>query len=96
MYIYKYSSVKSNKVYYIGQTNDLIRRDKEHYKEDVWCYKNLKLEYIECNDSIANDIEGYFIQKYKPLFNKNFPHFNIVSEMLSLENESWNTFERKL
>ena len=68
-YIYKYLE-KSGKVIYVGITNSLEKRHREH-KRDEWYKRNLKLFYypLETRND-AEMLEAHFIALYKPKFNK--------------------------
>lgn len=65
-YVYKY--VQNNQIVYIGITNNLDRRFKEHLKEDN--LKNSKIFYFSCNSkAVAENYEFFLINKYHPVFN---------------------------
>ena len=99
MYIYRYMNpyaIDPQKPYYIGQTNDLQRRDREHSRDDDWCYEFLDLEYITCENFMADNLEAYYIEKLKPLYNTEKPSYNLTVELLSFvsKEHNWRKFER--
>ena len=90
-YIYKY--VQGNKIIYIGKTNDLKRRLREHSKENKFQnLKNFKIYYFECNNELEmNSFEYFLIIKYHPQLNQTFK--NIKSTVL-LKEPKWFLYEK--
>lgn len=73
-FIYRFID-ESGSILYIGRTKDLKVRLCQHYKNghlDPACYELTKrIEYIELsNESEMHVLEIYFINKYKPPYNK--------------------------
>jgi hypothetical protein len=70
-YVYRY--IYNNDIIYIGKTNDLNRRNKEH-KCDKWYTDKLKYEYIE----VRNEFFAKLYEEY--LINRDCPKANIASK----------------
>ena len=95
VYIYRYYNQYESKTYYIGKTNDLQKQDKEHLKNSDWCYNALSLEYIPCDENIAENVLSYFIKKFKPLYNTEIPKYKFSFKMLSyIYNNTWHKIRR--
>lgn len=92
-YVYRY--IHNNEIIYIGKTNDLNRRDKEH-KSDKWYHDELKYEYIQVdNEFIAQLYEVYLINRDNPKENiasKN--NYNVDDIKFNIE-ESWKSVSIK-
>lgn len=92
-YVYKFEDSRG-KVLYIGKTNDIDRRMKEHFggKGHIKgnCYKDTaRVYYMQLNsDGDALLVEQYMIGKYNPVYNKLGKSKERVSISLSLE-EKW-------
>lgn len=95
VYIYRYYNQYESKTYYIGKTNDLRKRDSEHLKNSDWCYNALGLEYIFCDENMADKLEAYFIKKFKPLYNAEKPKYIFSFKVLSfVHKNTWHKFRR--
>ena len=79
-----YKIIFPNNKYYIGQTNNLNRRIKQHEYESIYKRKNLKIynairkyelknckiEIVEtCNEFDANTLEKFYIKKFNSIEN---------------------------
>lgn len=69
-----YFLLKDNEVVYVGQTQSGISRPISHKDKDYDC---IKLKY--CKDYDLNDIEGEFILKYRPKYNKSHNPYSAYS-----------------
>jgi hypothetical protein len=67
---------QKNKIVYVGQTNNLYERIKSH--EKIKQLENIDIiSWVEVKDLCeAYNLEGFFIDKFKPRLNKNFPNLN--------------------
>lgn len=83
-YVYRYTY--KNEIIYIGRTNDLDRRYKEHTR-DKWYQDKLKYEFIQLpNTCVAKIYEEYLINRDNPKenivsnnnYNVSILQFNIV------------------
>ena len=55
-YVYRY--LDNKKIIYIGITNNLVRRYKQHKKDSLWFNTELTYQYIELdNKYIAKNFE---------------------------------------
>ena len=97
MYIYRYKD-SNDRVVYVGQTDNLIRRDSDHYRDDYWCFSTLKLEYIICENNHADEVEAYFIKLFNPKHNKNKPECHLHSFEINsyVDSIGWRRFARKI
>lgn len=70
-YVYKYETgFIFKKVIYVGITNDLDRRHREHLAEHR-LFRQSKLYYFKVfTRKKAKKIESYLIRKYRPILNK--------------------------
>lgn len=85
--IYKYE--KNHNIIYIGQTNNLSRRNKEHIREKPEIFENTNLFYFNVNNEIAANAWEYFlINKYSPKYNT---QYNYKEEIIFSEPQ-WNLF----
>lgn len=86
-YVYRFID-KNEKIIYIGKTNNLDRRYKQHFNGyghlSDSCYKSVwKIEYIKLDNEInALLLETYYINKYRPFYNK----LNKTKRPVSLDN----------
>jgi len=62
--VFIYLLTKKNKVVYVGKTNNLKRRIKEHKGK---CFDGYL--YTECQQDNANSLEDEFITYYDPIYN---------------------------
>lgn len=74
-YVYKFEG-RLGEVIYIGRTNDIYRRMKEHFggrgHKSKECYAEVtKVSYMKVKD--MERAEGYLIRKYRPKYNKVMP-----------------------
>lgn len=81
-YVYKYErGLIFHRIVYVGITNDLARRHREHLGEDR-LFASSRLYYIRVpSRRRARKIESYLIRKYKPALNraeKNGKPFNLI------------------
>lgn len=69
--LYRFLS-KEGEVIYVGKSIDVVRRIKSHNHLSQECYEKTKvIEWIPiANDSDLNVYEMYYINLYKPIFNK--------------------------
>lgn len=87
-YVYRFKDNK-DKVIYVGRTNNIKRRMKEHFKSGhlpLKCYKEVNsIEYIACkSEADRNILEIYLINTYKPKYNKKDVYDgNIKNKMIS-------------
>lgn len=80
IYIYKYLN-DNNKVLYVGQAKNWKTRLYQHNSEDKNMMREVSQIFImNCQDKLEMDIlEKYYIQVYKPKFNKKDIGYNIPS-----------------
>lgn len=99
-YVYRFID-KNEKVIYVGKTNDLDRRYKQHFNGyghlSDSCYRSVwKIEYIKVDNEInALLLETYYINKYRPFYNK----LNKTKRAVSVDNinlkeikDNWKTY----
>lgn len=66
--IYKY--LRNGDVIYIGKTNCMERRDREHDRSDEYSFmKGDICYYCDIDDSYIDFVETYLITKYNPVYN---------------------------
>lgn len=82
MYIYKF--LLNNQVVYVGKTNDISHRVSQHRTENR-ITKWDDIEFLVVEDNLANDLEGYLIYKYSPVFNKVYPRFYQTFDLRKLK-----------
>ena len=63
---YIYFLLKNNKVVYVGQTNNIFNRIKEHKKNKDFD----NVAYITTTKNKVNYLENYYIIKYEPFYNE--------------------------
>lgn len=86
-YVYRY--IHNDEIIYIGKTNDLNRRDKEH-KSDKWYHDKLKYEYIQVdNEFITQLYEVYLINRDNPKENIASKNNYDVSDIKFNIEETW-------
>ena len=95
-YIYRFKDIRGNVIYvgYTGQTLD--QRISQHFTKGhlpKQCYNSVaRIEYIRYKTkSDAMIMETYFINKYKPIYNK----LNKQNDAITLEldaKEEWKTY----
>lgn len=80
IFIYKYLG-NDNKVLYVGKAVNWKKRLYEHNQEDKdMMSKVSKIFTMKCNDKLEMDIlEKYFIQYYRPVYNKKDIGYEIPS-----------------
>lgn len=89
-YIYKY--VYQNQIIYIGQTNNLKKRFREHsYENEI--FKNSSLYYFQVNNQIAANAWEYFlINKYSPTLNIQYNY----KEEIEFSEPTWKSYKELL
>lgn len=86
-YIYKLLG-RNREVLYVGKTNNLKRRIKEHYKKQPWIKEVETVEYAVCEDQFSQDFyEKKYIKQFFPKYNKqeNFSYSNIKVQDLEFK-----------
>ena len=74
-YVYRFID-KDKKIIYVGKSNNLDRRYGQHFKKGGHlpkeCYNSVwKMEYIKVDSELnALLLETYYINKYRPKYNK--------------------------
>lgn len=74
-YVYRFID-KNKKIIYVGKTNNLDRRFGQHFNKGGHlpkeCYNSVwKMEYIKVDSELnALLLETYYINKYRPKYNK--------------------------
>ena len=83
MEVYIYSLQSDSVVWYVGSTNNLKRREREHRKKSVCGSSDIPKEYEwdmiileRCSDNERKDKEVYYYNSLKPLYNKMIPYTN--------------------
>lgn len=95
-YTYRFKDIYDNTIYvgYTGQQmNDRMHQHftKGHLRKE--CYQSVaKIEYIKWKTkSDAQVMETYFINKYKPKFNKQNKRSDALT--IQLEEKEWKTYQ---
>lgn len=98
-YVYRFSN-SNLKPIYVGKTNNLDRRFKQHFTKGHLpkeCYNSVySMEYIKVNSELnALLLETFYINKYRPRYNK----LNKTYKATSIENvnlteikDNWKTY----
>ena len=90
MYIYKFLN-EENEVIYVGKSIDMVKRLGAHFGENKEDWKS-EVRAIEIAEVYSiedmNLFEVYFINKYKPKYNKSIPYIN-MSKHSSIEDLSF-------
>lgn len=98
-YIYRF--IDSNlKPIYVGKTNNLDRRFKQHFTKGHLpkeCYNSVySIEYIKVNSELnALLLETFYINKYRPIYNKLNKTYKTTSiEDVNLKEikDNWKTY----
>jgi len=61
-----YFLINNDKVVYVGKTHDINNRLCSHLKDKIFN----KYYYFECKEESLNLLEGLYIMKYNPIYNK--------------------------
>jgi hypothetical protein len=87
-YVYRYTN--NREIIYIGITDDLYRRKKEHKRKDIWYHDELTYEFIEVdNKYIAKVYEEYLINRDNPKGNRaSKNNYNVEDIKFNIE-EIW-------
>lgn len=95
-YTYRFVDTDENVIYvgYTGQT--MAKRISQHFTKGHLpkeCYQNVaKIEYIKWKTkSDAQVMETYFINKYKPRYNKQNKRSDALT--IQLEEKEWKTYQ---
>jgi uncharacterized protein YxeA len=67
--VYFYRNRKTNRVHYVGKTNNFARRNKEH-KRDRRYFSGAKYRMDKFYTDNRDNIEKYYINRYNPPANK--------------------------
>lgn len=98
-YVYRFLNSNLEPIY-VGKTNNLDRRFKQHFTKGHLpkeCYDSVySMEYIKVNSELnALLLETFYINKYRPLYNK----LNKTYKATSIENvnlkeikDNWKTY----
>ena len=88
--IYKFLDINKN-VIYVGKAKKLKARLSCHKHLPIECYKSISyVQYIRLKDYDLSDfIECYFIQKYKPIYNKTFNKGDKIFYIEELDRRNW-------
>nr|WP_297940071.1 hypothetical protein [uncultured Lachnoclostridium sp.] len=91
-YVYRYLD-RNNRLIYIGITNDLIARKREHKQNSSWYSDDLRYQFVQVkNKYIAKAYEEYIINRDNPEENKALRNGYDVSEIeFNLEHD-WTDF----
>lgn len=95
-YTYRFKDIYDNTIY-IGYTGQkMADRMHQHFTKghlSKECYKNVaKIEYIKWKTkSDAQVMETYFINKYKPRYNKQNKRNDALT--IQLEEKEWKTYQ---
>jgi excinuclease UvrABC nuclease subunit len=100
-YIYRFLD-SQKKIIYVGKTNNLDKRYIQHFNKNGHlskeCYRSVwKIEYIKVDSELnALLLETYYINKYRPKYNK----LNKTYRATSIDNvnlkeikENWKTYK---
>lgn len=96
-YVYRFIN-KNGAIIYVGKTNDLDNRIYTHINDGhlpLECYSQVyKIQYLIFKTKVDMDIaELYFINKFKPLYNKLDKEFNPIE--IEFQNEfKWLNYEK--
>lgn len=87
-----YRLMRNKRIVYVGKTTNLDRRIKEHRKSRIFSY----VEYIEFNTEVDMILsELYFINRYKPLENKQDLQSSQMMQIKSLDELIWIDYSLK-
>lgn len=87
-----YRLIRNKSIVYVGKTTNLDRRIKEHEKKRNFSY----VEYIEFNTEIDMVLsELYFINRYKPIDNKQDLQSSQMMQIKSLDELIWTDYSLK-
>lgn len=73
--IFVYLLLENKKVVYVGQTTNGLNRIKQHFKNSEKKFDDYKI--IKCSKKDLNEIENFYILKYKPKYNKKINSSNV-------------------
>lgn len=96
-YTYRFLD-QNNNIIYVGYTGQrLDKRIEQHFTKghlDPSCYKSIaRIEYIKYNTkSDAQIMETYYINKYKPIYNKQNKRYDSVT--VQLEEQEWKLYKQ--
>lgn len=92
--VYRFLNAK-NEVIYVGVTEDLEKRIKNHSHLCEDCYwETYRIEYIEFDDlDTAKFIEEYFIRTYKPKYNTVFVDKKMTCNSMDYDSKEWIVYE---
>lgn len=91
-YVYRY--LDNKKIIYIGITNNLVRRYKQHKKDSLWFNTELTYQYIELdNKYIAKNFETYLINRDSPVGNDQENNKYDISQISFNIIEDWIEFK---
>lgn len=98
-YVYRFID-KNENIIYIGKSNRIDLRIKEHFSNyghlPKECYENtIRVECIEFSTKVEMDIkEIYYINKFKPEYNKNYKDGEESPNLAALENNDvWSIYQ---
>lgn len=100
-YVYRFID-GNKKVIYVGKTNNLDKRYVQHFNKNGHlpkeCYKSVwKIEYIKVDSELnALLLETYYINKYRPKYNKLNKTYKATStDNVNLKEikENWKTYK---
>ena len=95
-YVYRFIDEKGN-IIYVGKTVNINNRMQQHFSDKGHlpkeCYREVaKIECIKwATKSDAQIMEVYYINKYKPKYNKQDKRLDQLT--LVLEEKEWKTYE---
>lgn len=95
-YVYRFLDSQGS-IIYVGKTNDMKRRMRQHFlrghlpKE---CYKKTnEVQYMKFKSEVESSIyEIYYINKFKPIFNKKDKFRTLDVPIILKENNKWNKY----
>jgi excinuclease UvrABC nuclease subunit len=95
-YVYRFLNNQGD-IIYVGKTNDMKRRMRQHFlrghlpKE---CYKKTnEVQYIKFKSELESSIyEIYYINKFKPIFNKKDKFRTLDVPEILKENHNWSKY----
>lgn len=96
-YIYKYIDNLTNKILYIGQTNDLKRRIREHNSEEKFKkLSNYSIYYFNCTTKTeTNSYEYFLIKKHNPPLNIIFNNDILNNSFFDLNEPEWQKYNEE-
>lgn len=90
-YVYRY--LNDEEIIYIGITNNLVNRYRQHRRDSIWFSEEYTYQYIKVdNKFIAKIFETYLINRDSPIGNGSENNQNDASKISFDIKEDWTNF----